>query len=165
MNVLKSRLQTLGRSIKNIQTFRQIPSVLNPLPQLNKNELEQLKNEVHFTQSESLKRVLIYQDNIMDGFVIFWKQNSKSPVHNHASEGCYFRPLYEGLQEHKYTDYDDYIVLTETRKLPYCNTQYIDDVIGFHSIENTTDMIIPSIHFYSPSGHKTEYLNEYVKGF
>lgn len=163
MNVLMNRIRLIHTKLKCVKDFKEIPSVLAPIPQLNVDEITELQNQVDFTSNELYRKVMIYENDFMNGCVILWKPNITSLIHNHAQNGCYFRPLTTGLVEHKYKDYEDYIVKVQTKKLSYHEVNYIDDKLAFHSMENTNKFIVPSIHFYSPPNFKTNYLNDIIK--
>ena len=165
MNVLMNRIRLIHNKLNGVKNFKEIPSVLAPIPQLNVDEITELQNQVDFTSNELYRKVMIYENDFMNGCIILWKPNITSLVHNHPQNGCYFRPLTIGLIEHKYKDYDDYIVKIQTKKLPYYEVNYIDDTLCFHSMENTNNYIVPSFHFYSPPNFKTNYLNDMIKEF
>lgn len=164
MNVLMNRIRLLHTKLKNVEEFREIPNILAPIPQLNVDEITELQNDVHYTPNEIYRKIMIYENDFMNGCFILWKPNSKSLIHDHPRNGCYFRPLTNGLKEYRYMDFDDYIIKTQTKEL-YCNeVQYIHDQLGFHSMENKTKYIVPSVHFYSPPKFTPSYLNDIVKG-
>ena len=88
-------------------------------------------------------------------YLIIWDYNSKTPIHDHADNGCWLKVLDGKIHEKKYSD---------TLNLLYDNVyengdiSYMNNNVGFHSIINS-DKISYTLHVYSPPNHKTIYFS------
>lgn len=157
MNVLSSRIATIQKSLKKTTEFKQIIPIFQNISPLNENEFKKINNEVTFKTKEIFKKTIFFDNDLLNISVIFWKPYAMSYIHNHPMYGCYFFPLYNGLIEHKYKKMDKYIINIDSVRVKKDNVVYIDDSIGFHSIENETPFIVPSFHCYSPSKFSVTY--------
>ena len=112
---------------------------------------------LHFldkTKINNFQKNLIQRDNNFEMFLINWPVEYQSNIHNHADYGCLMKVLQGSLQENIYSKQLD---LLETKFKTKGNVSYIDDSIGYHSINTLNDLSSVSIHIYSPPLHKTDY--------
>jgi hypothetical protein len=111
------------------------------------------------SKGKSYARVEI-QCNSCDMFVVTWKPNVSSGIHNHASEGCIMKYLsnYGYLIEDRYSTKNPHIYLDSSVLLPN-SVSYISDLLYLHSITNETSKYITTLHIYHPKGFKTRFFN------
>ena len=102
----------------------------------------------------NFQKNLIQRDNDFEMFLINWPIEYESKIHNHADYGCLMKVLQGNLQENIYSKQLD---LLETKFKRKGDVSYIDDSIGYHSINTLNDLSSVSIHIYSPPLHKTDY--------
>ena len=102
-------------------------------------------------------RTKIYSNNFYDLFLINWSKNSKSKIHDHSKEGCAFKVLQGKLNEKIYNP--STLKLTQNNIFTENEISYINDNIGYHSIENDYNFNSYSLHLYIPSNHITKYYN------
>jgi len=131
---------------------------------LQTNKLQNLNNLLHTYSGTDWKQFihenkkkyhkkLIFQNKLMDIYIITWSQNQESPIHNHAKGGCLHKILQGELIEDLY---DHELNKIHETKLKTNQIHYIDDTIGFHKIKNNQKQSV-SLHIYSPSKFKTNY--------
>ena len=102
------------------------------------------------------KKVDIPYDSF-EFYIISWGPNSKTFIHDHASNGCILKILDGSLIENIYSCIDDESSLTTTKIIQDSMTGFMSNDIGFHSIQNKSNNISVSLHIYSPPNHKTRY--------
>ena len=102
-------------------------------------------------------RTKIYSNSNFDLFLINWSKHSKSKIHDHSKEGCVFKVLDGELCEKIYQP--NTLKQTQTKSFKRNDISYINDNIGYHSIENNTNNNAYSLHIYIPSNHTTKYFN------
>lgn len=98
---------------------------------------------------------LSYENSKFDMYILTWLPNQKADFHDHAKNGCIMKILKGELKEtilHTDTKH------TSEKILSIQDCGYINDRLGYHSIENTGDKIAVSLHIYSPPNHVTTYL-------
>ena len=98
-------------------------------------------------ENQDYVKFLFFKKKILESYFIFWKPNSKSRIHNHAKQGCYFTVLNNTLEEHVY---NKNIELTQMNVIQPYEINYIDDTIGYHKIINNSNNFSVSLHIYSP---------------
>ena len=110
------------------------------------------KDYVKFSD-ESYVRNLVCRNDVFEIFIICWKSNQKSPIHNHAKNGCLMKVLDGALDQDMYS-HDLQFLGTST--VHTSEVSYIHDDIGLHTIENKQPKSTSvSLHVYSPPRHKT----------
>lgn len=106
-------------------------------------------------KNSSYKRIRLYTsiDKSIEFILICWKKGQKSPIHDHAENGCLMRILKGKIQETRY-------VVDGTGKLEKVGTGiykkgfvgYIDNSLSYHEITPLEDTV--SLHIYSPANYK-----------
>lgn len=119
--------------------------------------LESYKNndwmDYKSTILDGYKKKLVYRSNLYEIYIIIWKKNSFSPIHNHPKGGCLMKILEGSLKE---DIYDKNIKIKNQNYLVKNNVKYIDDKIGYHKILNNYNSYTYSIHIYSPINFITQ---------
>ena len=87
---------------------------------------------------------------IFDVYHFSWNPICRTPIHDHAKNGCLTILLKGALNERIY-DKDLNFIKEKDYKAP--NISFINDEKGYHSVKS--DGWSSSIHFYYPKGHKT----------
>lgn len=92
-------------------------------------------------------KILLHSNKYFDIYLICWKQNQKSPIHDHPEKGCLLKLLYGKLEEIRYIN--GHRLLTET--LTTNEISYIESDKIVHSIEAIEDSV--SLHIYCLPGY------------
>lgn len=114
------------------------------------------KNYVDKDRINEFQKNLIHRDKNFEIFLIHWPKDYISQIHNHSSNGCLLKMLEGNLVERIYSPQLDF--LDEYYRYSQ-EISYLDNKIGYHSIENISNKNSNSIHIYSPPLHETEYYN------
>lgn len=146
MNRLYPIINTIRNNLTPTTKLVDAPYVLNPTPILYKLNSFEISNDI-FKGAVYLKTEFFKNDYI-SAYYILWKPNSISHVHGHSPLGCYFKPLMDGLVEHRYKEVNKYLQYIEENKCLTTKSYFIDDSKYFHSMENKCNNVIPSIHIY-----------------
>jgi hypothetical protein len=88
-------------------------------------------------------RNLLYQDDILDIYLIVWDEQSQSDFHNHPIGGCFMKILQGKLQENLKLLENDNLFKNINSKGDF---SYIDNSIGIHQVIALEKTF--SLHFY-----------------
>lgn len=154
MNKIYSLTKNIVRKLSPYTTLKEIPSILNPIPpvyELTGIELKDMTDE--FKQNAKIVDNLYIKNKIFENknftaYLILWHPKATSPIHNHGTLGCFYKPLTKGMVEHQYLEKEDYLHYIKRKECCPTYTHYINDYIGLHCMENTNDYISSSIHIY-----------------
>lgn len=106
--------------------------------------------------NKSYTRVLVYRNESIEIYIITWSCNQSAKIHDHSQNGCYLKMLQGSLEE---DIYDNKLNLLSTNIIKEGDISFMNNNIGFHSINNKSSGISVSLHVYSPPNHKTKYFN------
>jgi len=99
----------------------------------------------------------IYSNVDYDLILINWSKGTKSKIHDHSDNGCVFKVLEGKLCEKIYEP--NTLIYKQTNIFKKNELSYINDIIGYHSIENIYSQNSYSLHLYVPSNYITNYYN------
>ena len=88
---------------------------------------------------------------LIDIYLIKWKPNTISKIHNHSKNGCYLFLLKGNIKEEIYSKK---LSLIDVNYYSTFDLSYINDEIGYHRIINANNYSY-SLHFYYPKNHIT----------
>ena len=114
------------------------------------------KKYVQINETQYSKQC-VFRNDYIDMFIITWNSLQKSPIHNHSQFGCLQKILQGSLTEKMYS-LDNLNEPFQINQLHKNHISYLDDTIGYHSIQNEHPIkISASLHIYSPPNFKTNY--------
>lgn len=149
MNINKLS-ELLYKNFKNgLQLSENIPIV----DQYNETDYKLYINPPKIGQ---YNRTLVTSNDYFDIYIITWQPNSKTPIHDHASQGCILKLLQGNLTE---TVYDCSLEIKKVKNVYENMISFITNNIGYHLIENNSIDMAVSIHVYSPSNYKANIYN------
>ena len=96
-------------------------------------------------------RNVVYRSDFIELIIIIWSGHSQTPVHDHASGGCWIKVLSGIIQEKRY---DLSLAPTKTTIIKQDGMCYIDNSIGYHKIINSENVPVCSLHLYAPPDYK-----------
>ena len=99
-------------------------------------------------------RELVHRDKQFEIYVITWPNKSGSHIHNHSENGCLMKVLRGNLVE---TLYNKDLIVKGVNTYSNDEIGYIDNTLGYHSINNPFMDMAVSLHIYSPYQHKTKF--------
>ena len=123
------------------------------------NNLSNSINILGITHKEGYIKFKLFENKHIESYLIFWDPYSKSPIHNHATNGCYLKVLNGNIIEKKYRyQYKNELCLLKEDNIDIINSNeisFIDNTIGYHKIYNPNSFTVSSIHVYSPPNYIT----------
>ena len=110
-------------------------------------------NIIRTDEKDKYTRHQIFKNDRLDCYLLFWQPKAVSKIHDHPDNGCYLKVLDGYLIETRYTFRNKNLKKINNNILIKNSVSYIDDTKGIHSIYNPTNMIVPSLHVYSPPNY------------
>ena len=103
-------------------------------------------------KEESYSKNLIYKNDKFDMYLVCWKSDDKTPLHDHSKNGCVFKVLQGKINEYLYCP--DSLKKQCKNEFSKNNTSYIDNENHYHVMHNESNEITISLHIYSPPNYK-----------
>jgi len=100
-------------------------------------------------------RISIHREESFELVLLCWNPGNSTPVHAHDGQKCWVVPL-EGALKEKYfvLDHEGSLKSKHTRLLEFGGLSYMDDAMGYHSLENESNGKAISLHVYmNPLNH------------
>lgn len=138
-------LNNLIKHLKNSSLKNCLPFLKN----INFSDINYNFNNIPYNE-KNYRKMLIYQNNEFDIYLIDWNNLSSSYIHNHPPNGCIFKVLKGEIKEELYNKQLHLIKSTVYNK----NSGYIDDTMGLHKMTNLSNENSLSLHIYSPPNFK-----------
>lgn len=98
----------------------------------------------------------IFESGLFDMFIITWNNYQCSLIHDHSENGCLYKVLYGNITEKIYKGNDIANVILD-KNMKEGEVSYIDNFIGYHSMNNLNENICVTLHVYSPPNYITNY--------
>ena len=100
-----------------------------------------------------IKRVEPY----FDIQILRWSPEAKAPYHDHASRGCLQVVIIGKLRELRLATSGESAI--QNTLTPETSPSFMENSLGIHSISNSTNTVVFSIHLYAPCKHKTTFFD------
>ena len=113
-------------------------------------------NFVNYQKINEFQKNLVHRDLDFEIFLINWPIDYQSKIHNHSENGCLLKVLKGNLLENIY---HPNLELLDSKKRYTNQISYLDDSIGYHSVQNIDKTNSVSMHIYSPPYHSTQYFS------
>ena len=140
-------LNTFKNNLKNITKFSNVKYLLHNST-ISQNDLylfqKQFNDDSYY--NNNYNKHLLYKNDLLDCYLIFWNKNAQSSIHDHSQNGCYYKILKGSLCEYVY---NDKLELIRLNNLLNNEVSYIDNNIGYHKMINDNIFSV-SMHIYSP---------------
>lgn len=111
------------------------------------------KKYVRFT-NDTYHKELVAAERSFDIYIISWKKNQQTKIHDHPNRGCLMKVLDGKIREDVYNNSNP-PVLQRTNFLNIDDTGYREGDLFLHKITPIFDSV--SLHVYSPPGYKPKY--------
>ena len=122
---------------------------------------EEMKEFLKHGYQQKYYNNLIHQDDDTLIKNIVWNPKVETPIHGHNCQGCWVLCLQGQLVEKVYDWQEGDPNLVRTTTLSPGGITYMHDSIGFHTIENPSDMTpAVTLHCYHPPYENTSVLTE-----
>jgi len=133
--------------LKNVKNFKEVKDFLE------KYNSDDWKKYIKI--NSTYNKIKIYENLNYEIYIITWNIKQYTKIHDHALYGCFLKLLQGKLKE---TIYSKNLDILKINILEENNISFMDNNIGYHTINNDYDDIAVSIHVYSPSNHVTKYI-------
>ncbi len=82
--------------------------------------------------------------------LLCWQPGQITPIHDHGGQECWVKVIQGSFKENIYTlDHSGELILKESTIASVNDCTYMDDHIGYHSLENVSKGKSMSLHLYS----------------
>lgn len=93
--------------------------------------------------------------------LLCWDKHSKTPVHDHGGEDCWVYQISGSVQEIRFNCLKGKLIESNCEKLAPGRLTFMNDKMGFHSIQNDSETRAMTFHIYaSPIDSCKIYNNE-----
>lgn len=158
MNQHKQKINTL------CELELEIKKELTQNIMLNREKLHNIMNRYSgcdwekyvYISSVNYNKEKICENELFDMFIITWNHYQCSAIHDHSKNGCLYKVLDGNITEKIYNSNDTLNVKIE-RNMLNGEVSYIDNSIGYHSMNNLNENICVTLHVYSPPNYITNY--------
>lgn len=103
--------------------------------------------------NDRYQRILLWNNSLIDIYLICWKEGQSSPIHDHPDNGCILRVMAGQLEESLYSSNNGLIsALSDVPSVYRVDSiSFIVGKKGLHSIRPLEDSV--TLHIYSPSNY------------
>ena len=145
----ETTIATLFNQISHFLTVDPTRKLEGMLPTLESHRVVGYDSLVSF-DTEQYHRRLLYQDQMVDAFLLTWLPGQGTRFHGHPERGCIYRVLQGSLMEERIVEG---VIHSQQLQLGSCS--YIDNTVGIHKVSNRGTVPAISLHFYAPAGFYT----------
>jgi len=113
-------------------------------------DFDSFKNNERCVDNQYIK-IKVVESDWFECYLIVWKINAVSKIHDHAENGCLYKVLKGSIKEEQFSNIS--LNKTSEKILEEGSINYIDNQIGYHRMCNDSMDTSVSIHFYSPKNY------------
>lgn len=81
--------------------------------------------------------------------LLCWDIGSKTPIHGHGGEDCWVYQVQGTVEEIRFKQDAEQLTVTNRMLLTPGKLAYMNDKMGYHSIENVSDQRAMTLHIYA----------------
>ncbi|MBZ9626711.1 cysteine dioxygenase family protein [Psychroflexus sp. CAK57W] len=101
-----------------------------------------------FWSEESYTRNCVLRTDDFELLLLCWEQDQDTPIHCHNGEECWVYLANGKLQEKRYVEENDELKLIADVKMTQDRLSYMNDDLGYHSLQNINEGKSMSLHLY-----------------
>ena len=134
---------------RHLQEFNKLSGLEGALESYDE---EDWRDKVRF-KKESYNRILLSRQDRYEIYLLCWKKNQKSHIHDHPENGCLLKVLNGALEERRFNvdPLDKTVKIISTKILDKDSISYLEGDQIVHQIWALEDSV--TLHIYSPPGH------------
>lgn len=136
-------VEQLTHSLINIE-LRNFPQVIRKA-QLSLKEL----NTSATWKPNDYTRNCLTRNERFEIILLCWDIGAKTPIHDHGGKDCWVYQVKGCIEEVRYIRTRDQLIESNRIKIQPSGLTYMNDKMGFHSIQNTSDQRAMSLHIYA----------------
>jgi len=148
MDTLKEVANEISTRIQNGEKLKNLGYIIN---EYNGTDWKKYCKFCNF----EYKRNHVFQNNIIDIYVICWSENQNSGIHDHPDNGCLVKVMKGNLIEREYHKENLENVLNEIHAFEG-DISYQEGSNKLHSIVNNNIKTV-TLHIYSPPKFKSTF--------
>ncbi len=140
---------------------------LNDFPRIIKNanlSFEELQEAASWRSGEYTRNCLARNEKF-ELILLCWEPNVKTPVHNHGGEICWVYQAKGTIEEVRYDYIDKELIETNRMELIPGQLTFMNDQMGYHTIENNSEHRAMSLHIYACPIDNCKVFNEQDRCF
>lgn len=119
----------------------------------------QLKSFVTWTKL-SYTRNCLARTNEYELILLCWEVGAKTPIHGHGGEDCWVYQIQGTVEEIRFEQNGELLKLTNRIILTPGKLTYMNDKMGYHSIENISNRRAMTLHIYASPIDTCEIYND-----
>lgn len=108
---------------------------------------EDLSEYAHFSD-QTYTRNCIMRTQDFELLLLCWNKGQKTSIHSHDGEECWVYLAEGKLREKRFKESADSIEKIDDTKMSQSRLSYMNDHMGYHSLENIADDKSMSLHLY-----------------
>ncbi|MGA0258403.1 MAG: cysteine dioxygenase [Saprospiraceae bacterium] len=81
--------------------------------------------------------------------LLCWEGDIQTPIHDHGGKDCWVYQIQGSIDEVRYVKTDDQLLESNRIKIQPGGLTFMNDKMGFHSIENNYNQRAMSLHIYA----------------
>jgi len=109
--------------------------------------IEDFQDYIYY-DSESYTRNCIKRTEQYELILLCWEEGQKTPIHCHNEQECWVHVVQGRFYEKRYLEAEDQLELDHQMDLLEEGVSYMNDDMGFHSLENSSNGRSISLHLY-----------------
>ena len=116
-------------------------------------------------ERECYTRNCLVRNEKFEFILLCWETGVKTPVHGHGGQNCWVYSISGELVEKRYETKEEGFGLLKTMTLNEGSLTYMNDEMGYHSLENTHNGRSMTLHIYAKPIQRCEVYNENTGSF
>lgn len=101
-----------------------------------------------FWSADNYTRNCVHRTDEYELLLLCWEEGQETPIHCHNGEECWVYLAEGKLREKRYVINGRDLKLTADVKMTQAKLSYMNDELGYHSLENLNDGRSMSLHLY-----------------
>ena len=160
---IAEKVRTLDKLIEKLEESNpsDFPSIIKSI-EINPKDFDEFKT----WKKDDYTRNCIYRSKYFELILLCWNREDITPIHNHDGQKCWVYQLEGTIDEVRYK-MDDEGALSESHRLSLSegDLSYMDDRMGYHSLENTTNGRASTLHLYTLPIEQCQYFCDEAEEF
>ena len=97
--------------------------------------------------------------------LICWDEDAKTPIHDHGGQHCWVLQVSGSIVEKRFEKNDSGFTLIDEAELKAGKISYMNDKMGYHSLENNSKSQAMTLHIYANPINQCNVYNEATSQF
>ncbi len=153
-----------------------LKDLITELKQTNPKDFPKIVSQIDIDASEfekynywcddSYTRNCIERTETFELMLLCWNNKQTTPIHDHGGEKCWVYQIKGTVDELRYKENENgKLEVTQRMFLKPGSLTYMDDSMGYHTLENNNDEKALTLHLYMNPIDKCDIFNEDTQSF